>query len=445
MKLPDLSMVPQIADATPKSNSLDAMTKLVLQAADGNATLADIGEASGLEASLVQRIVLKLVQRKLLHVEGFAPETPANDAQASPENTLRRNLETEVDRIYNLPSNTLFYELLDIDVDASRKEVRDRYFALSKRFHPDKVSTKSDQDLKHKLEILFARLTKIYDTLSNPKSREEYDKSVSDRLDLWTMERNLKSAITENQEDKKTPPSKPPTATKSSSPPPQTKRTSSRPDFDARRIKLKQQRAGKAMKDLLARVSGSPSSPYRSKSPSVSGVSQGPNTALDLIKKAGIAIERTNYEQAIAFLKEVQAGDPNNPDVNQMMKKAEAGFERSRVYALLSKGRQSRRSGNYDQAVECFEEAIHIDPMNVDARHLLADLLLETQRDLPRALSLARHIVSKGGQHARYFATLGELYLLNEQKAEARSALEQALERNPGNDRYKKLLKACKK
>jgi tetratricopeptide (TPR) repeat protein len=263
------------------------------------------------------------------------------------------------------------------------------------------------------------------------------------------MERKLKSAVAEKRKDEKQVVSRP--AQKSSSSPPQTKRTSSRPDLDARRRKLKQQRAGKAMKDLLARVSTAPASPFDSraprvsKSPAVSKAPPGSTVAIDLIKKAELALERAKYQQAIDFLKEVQIGDPNNPQVNQMMKKAMDGFNRARSYELLSKGRQSRRTGKFDHALACFEKAIHADPTSMDARHLWADLLLETRSDLPRALSMARDIISKGGQHARYFATLGELYLLNKQYAEARSALEQALNKTPGNDRYKKLLKACKK
>jgi tetratricopeptide (TPR) repeat protein len=370
-----------------------------------------------------------------------------------------------------MPDDSILYELFDINADAPRKEIRDRYFGLSKRFHPDKIGTKNNPDLKHKLEILFGRLTKAYDILADPGSRAEYDESVSAKLELWTMERKLKSAIAEKQKDEKQVVSKPtpdpisrpgvssgspPRATsrpaqKSSSAPPQTKRTASRPDLDERRRKLKQQRAGKAMKDLLARVSTAATSPFdskkprASKSPTISKAPPGSTFAFELIKKAELALERAKYQQAIDYLKEVQTGDPNNPQVNQMMTKAMDGFNRARLYELLSKGRQSQRAGKDDHALACFEKAIHADPTSMDARHLLADLLLETRSDLPRALSMARDIVSKGGQQARYFATLGELYMLNKQYPEARSALEQALNKTPGNDRYQKLLKACKK
>ncbi len=461
---------------------------LVLQTADGTATISDIGEACGLDSSLTQRIVVKLVQRNILHLEGFESETEDrthNSPESAPQNTPKSDLEAEVGRFYSMPDDTILYALFDINADASRKELRDSYFGLSKRFHPDKIGKKSAPDLKHKLEALFGRLTKAYDILSNPKSRAEYDKSVSAKLDLWTMERKLKFAISEKREDEKKVVSKPapdpgnspavpreiaskpssgtgrftgspPRATsrptpKSSSSPPQTKRTSSRPDLDERRRKLKQQRAGKAMKDLLARVSTAPTSPFdskgprTSKSPTISKAPPGSTAAIELLKQAEFALERAKYQQVIDFLKEVQTGDPNNPQVNQMMQKARNGLNRDRSYELLSKGRHSRRAGEYDSALACFEKAIHADPTSMDARHLLADLLLETRSDLPRALSMARDIISKGGQHARYFATVGELYLLNKQYAEARSALEQALAKTPGNDRYKKLLKACKK
>ncbi len=484
-------MVPQIADTGVTSDSLDGMTTLVLNTVDGNSTISDISEGCGLEPSLTQRIVLRLIQRNMLRIEGFEPPIEASgNTENSRQSTPPTDLESEADTLFNLPDDTLLYELLDANADAPRKELRDRYFTLSKRFHPDKLGKQSNQDLKPKLELLFARLTKAYDILSNPRSREEYDNGVRDKLDLWTIERNLKSAIKNKREETKKTSSEPAPAPKdrpsapntvssevssgeapaarrsssssqpgrpsqstgrSSSSPARTQRTSSRPDLEARRQKLKQARAGKAMKNLMARVSGAPSSPYSSQGPrpskpsSTLSVPPGSTAAIELIKQAELAIERTKYDQAINFLKQVQAGDPKNPQVTEMMKKAQMGLDRSRAYELLSKGRQSRRAGNYDEAKAAFERAIHTDPLSMDARHLLADVLLETRSDLPRALSMARDIVSKGGQHARYFATLGELYLLNKQHAEARTALETALAKTPGNDRYKKLLKACKK
>ncbi len=42
-----------------------------------------------------------------------------------------------IDRYDLLRQDATHYELLSIAIDADRKTVRDAYFALSKRFHPD--------------------------------------------------------------------------------------------------------------------------------------------------------------------------------------------------------------------------------------------------------------------------------------------------------------------
>ena len=165
---------------------------------------------------------------------------------------------------------------------------------------------------------------------------------------------------------------------------------------------------------------------------------------VELVKKAEFALERAEFEQALKYLRALPADSANEPQVVEMMKKAQNGMDRARSYEFLTRGRQAQRAGNHSKAKAHFEQAVRIDPASLDARHLLADLLLQTRTDLPRALTMARDIVSKGGQHARYLATLGELYILNKQYVEARRVLEQALEKTPDNDRYKKLLKACK-
>ena len=67
MKLPDLNTVPKIADTEPKRDSLDAMTILVLQTADGVRSIGDISEVTGLEPALAQKMVLNLITKNMMH------------------------------------------------------------------------------------------------------------------------------------------------------------------------------------------------------------------------------------------------------------------------------------------------------------------------------------------------------------------------------------------
>lgn len=85
-----------------------------------------------------------------------------------------------IDHYHALRQDATHYELLGIAVDADRKAVRDAYFALSKRFHPDVYFKKSIGGYHEKVEGIFRALTRAYDALSNPRQRAAYDKLLSD-------------------------------------------------------------------------------------------------------------------------------------------------------------------------------------------------------------------------------------------------------------------------
>lgn len=80
-----------------------------------------------------------------------------------------------IDRYHLLRQDATHYELLSIAVDADRKTVRDAYFALSKRFHPDVYFKREIGPYRERIEGIFRALTRSYDVLGNPKQRAAYD------------------------------------------------------------------------------------------------------------------------------------------------------------------------------------------------------------------------------------------------------------------------------
>lgn len=80
-----------------------------------------------------------------------------------------------VDAIFAQRMTATHYDLLGLRRDADRRAVRDAYFALSKRFHPDVYFNRDIGGYRQRFEELFRMFTRAYDVLGNPKQRAGYD------------------------------------------------------------------------------------------------------------------------------------------------------------------------------------------------------------------------------------------------------------------------------
>jgi len=65
-----------------------------------------------------------------------------------------------------------YYQLLGISPVASVAEIRQAYARLAREKHPDRFQ---DQEQKKRAQSEFQDITTAFNTLANPKSREEYD------------------------------------------------------------------------------------------------------------------------------------------------------------------------------------------------------------------------------------------------------------------------------
>ena len=79
-----------------------------------------------------------------------------------------------LDLFYRLDDLT-YYELLGINEQADKKQVKSAYYAAAPEFHPDKHFRKNLGSYKHKIEAVFGRMTLAHDVLTAVKRRAEYD------------------------------------------------------------------------------------------------------------------------------------------------------------------------------------------------------------------------------------------------------------------------------
>jgi curved DNA-binding protein CbpA len=75
-------------------------------------------------------------------------------------------------------AQTSHFELLGVSRDATTAQVREAYFGLARRFHPDGHHEPALSDLREPLEKIFGRLGEAYEVLCHPRARERYEQEL---------------------------------------------------------------------------------------------------------------------------------------------------------------------------------------------------------------------------------------------------------------------------
>lgn len=106
------------------------------------------------------------------------PSTPA-EAQQS-DNWVAASVEDEDLEAFlqRLRRATNHYEVIQISPSAKTSEIKDTYYAMARRYHPDRFHVKSGTSLHERISSAFARVTQAYETLIDPNARAAYDQNL---------------------------------------------------------------------------------------------------------------------------------------------------------------------------------------------------------------------------------------------------------------------------
>ena len=89
-----------------------------------------------------------------------------------------REVVDDIEKMYNFVQKHNYYDILGVPRKASREAIKNAYRILSRKYHPDQYYLKVPEDLRKKLDIIFATISEAYSTLSHPKLRQEYDEEL---------------------------------------------------------------------------------------------------------------------------------------------------------------------------------------------------------------------------------------------------------------------------
>jgi len=105
-----------------------------------------------------------------------APEISVSEPEPPVDRWGSKNEEADLEAFLERLSGAVsYYEVLDLPRTAEANEFKESYYALARRYHPDRFHLRSGTGLHAKISSAFARITQAYETLTNPRTRSAYD------------------------------------------------------------------------------------------------------------------------------------------------------------------------------------------------------------------------------------------------------------------------------
>jgi CheY-like chemotaxis protein/curved DNA-binding protein CbpA len=160
---------------------LDAEQRSWVESLESTRSVAEFLEAD----EDLRRILYALVMTGILELRGGdgvrrpplpppgRPATPPSPREAAsspaPEEAQRAELTAMAERF----ANQNHFEILGVPETANEEEIRAAYEQLAELAHPDRVSTSSGA-VKHLAEQTFRHVEQAYETLGDPRRRQEY-------------------------------------------------------------------------------------------------------------------------------------------------------------------------------------------------------------------------------------------------------------------------------
>jgi Tfp pilus assembly protein PilZ len=108
-------------------------------------------------------------------------EEDANQALGESIPEISKEFIDQVEYFYKWHKTMGYYKVLSVAEWATDEQIKHAFLIMAKEFHPDKHPN-GPQDVKEKIEVVFAYINEAYSTLMNAQRRKEYDRVPVSRL-----------------------------------------------------------------------------------------------------------------------------------------------------------------------------------------------------------------------------------------------------------------------
>lgn len=109
-----------------------------------------------------------------------APPPPKKPGVSKPPKVkVSANLKARLkEKVAQIKAEKLL-ELLEISADATEDQVKSAYLKMTKEFHPDRLPSDADADVKEVMGFVFTKLSEAHQTLSDPARRKAFMRTAA--------------------------------------------------------------------------------------------------------------------------------------------------------------------------------------------------------------------------------------------------------------------------
>jgi curved DNA-binding protein CbpA len=190
-RFPDTEEIISPASNSTVSNSLTPTEGFLLSRVESQVTLGELVALSGVPEAEALRTIYGLTIAGLLKRSQGSNALSSRPSRAAakpkpapvvppppvvPERTEEEDLR---DFLSRMDAAVSYYEVLNIPPQAMGPEIKQAYYGVARKYHPDRFRGKAEETLHARLESAFARITQAYETLMDPKRRKGHDAKLA--------------------------------------------------------------------------------------------------------------------------------------------------------------------------------------------------------------------------------------------------------------------------
>jgi curved DNA-binding protein CbpA len=178
---------------------ISAADKSILSHVNGKRSIRTIVQFSGSSKGVNPvKTIYALLETRFLRITGPADSHPG--ARNGLEKKKSDPFIDHIEQLYSEYGKSDYYKILGVQPNDPGEKIKKAFFNAELRYHPD-MHPLIDEDLKNKLDEIFAYIKNAHAVLTDPKKRRQYDLGMQERKEGKDALRDIRPHLSPEQDE----------------------------------------------------------------------------------------------------------------------------------------------------------------------------------------------------------------------------------------------------